>query len=81
MNEELTNYQLGKDYEMYMSHFPEMDHNIFCILDKNGMKGKLWRGELIDLPNENIHIPICWWRNEIFKQTKQYTCLQYYIAS
>lgn len=67
----LVDYPIGYEYELYKSYFPEMDYNRFCILDKNGMKGRLWRGLPIDLTRENIHIPFCWWRNAIYKATGQ----------
>ena len=67
----ITDYIIGKDYELYKSHFPELDYNTFCILDKKGKKGKLWQGVQIDIPEENIHIDECGWRQELYKYTNQ----------
>lgn len=62
----IKGYKVGGDYEIYKSYFPELEYNLFSILDKNGMKGRLWRGQIIDLPWEDIYIRECWWRYKLY---------------
>jgi hypothetical protein len=63
---------IGEDYEIYKSYFPNLDKEEFVVLERNGMLGRLYRGQRIDLIKENIHIPFCWWRYQIFKSTNQH---------
>jgi len=67
----ITGYIVGKGYEIFKSHFPELDYDTFCILDENGCKGKLWQGAQIDIPEGNIHIEQCGWRQDLYNYTKQ----------
>lgn len=57
---------------IYQSYFPDLEYRTFLILLRNGMLGRLFRGQEINLIGENIFIPFCWWRNEIFRKTNQY---------
>jgi hypothetical protein len=66
------NYIVGRSYEIYKSYFPDLCYNTFCILDSNGMLGRFWRGQRIDLPSENIHIAENWWRFELIMASKIY---------
>jgi hypothetical protein len=59
-------------YEIYKSYIPELDHKTYAVLKHHGMLGKLFRGEEIKLISEGISIEACWWRQEIFNQSKQY---------
>jgi hypothetical protein len=59
-------------YEIYSSYFDELDFKMFEVLKYEGMLGRLFRGQKIDLDDKNIFIPFCLWRNAIFLQTKQY---------
>jgi hypothetical protein len=68
----IKNYVVGRSYEIYKSYFPDLCYETFCILDKNGMLGRLWRGQRIDLPSENIHIEECSWRFQLFDYSKIY---------
>lgn len=70
---ELEYPKLGANYELYKSYFPELEFDKYIKLEKNGMLGRLFRGQRIDLVKENIHIPFCWWRHAIFKDSNQYT--------
>lgn len=64
---------MGDNYELYKSYFPELEYSNYIILERNGMLGRLFRGQQIDLVKENIHISFCWWRYLIFKDSNQYT--------
>jgi hypothetical protein len=67
----LNKHTIGDEYEMYKTYYSNLDYELFCILDRNGMLGRYWRGLRIDLIKENIHIKCDWVRNEIFKMTNQ----------
>lgn len=67
---------IGRNYELYKSYFPNLDKDLYIKLDKNGMLGRLFRGENIKLYRQDIFIPFSIWRNSIFKKTNQYvTCV------
>jgi hypothetical protein len=68
----IRDYVIGRSYEIYKSYFPDLCYETFCILDINGMLGRFWRGQRIDLPSENIYIKENWWRYELFKESKIY---------
>ncbi len=63
----INDFSMIENFKIYKSYFPELSYKRFCIYEKNGMLGRLWRGQRIDLPKENIHIKENWWRNEIFR--------------
>lgn len=77
----ITNYNLERhkinqktitQYEIYKSYFPNLKHELFNVLLRNGMLGRMYRGQEINLKRENICIPFCLWRNAVFIKTNQF---------
>lgn len=71
-NFEGNNPNNNNQFEIYQSYFPELEHEMFIKLKRNGMLGRLFRGQRIDLEKENIYIPFCLWRHAMFKDSHQY---------
>ncbi len=72
----LEQYKINKrtitKYEIYKSYFPNLKHEVYKVLLRNGMLGRMYRGQEINLVAENIYIPFCLWRHAMFKDSHQY---------